>query len=306
MKAMILAAGLGTRLRPFTKFLPKALMPIGNKPLLDYHLDTLEKLGVHEVIINVHHHATAIGKHLAKSSRVGIRVTLSYEEDLLGTGGALAKVRSFFEGERQFLVVNSDLWHIFDLRSALAWSSSSDAPATLIVQPLENKHDIPGALNTDKNGWITRVPDMRINARARHWKFTGLHIMTPVVLDALTNEMRGCIVRVGYRKMIEKGKPPNIYFPPFSPWWDVGTPEGLLAANLHHLADGKSLIAPDANIEPGAILGPQVIIGSGSTVSRGAHLSRTVVLGGSHVPEGTWLDRSIVSPQYTVTMRKVR
>ncbi|MBI2118369.1 MAG: nucleotidyltransferase family protein [Elusimicrobia bacterium] len=106
MKAMILAAGLGTRLRPFTLKMPKIMVPINGKPLLDYHLRMLKKQGIKEIGINLHHFPEKINGFLKNGKQFGIKVLYSYEKKLLGTAGGIKKLENFFK--ETFLVLYGD------------------------------------------------------------------------------------------------------------------------------------------------------------------------------------------------------
>ncbi|WP_026350090.1 nucleotidyltransferase family protein [Bordetella sp. FB-8] len=118
MRALLLCAGLGTRLRPLTDFLPKCLVPINGRPLLDFWIDRLFSQGVDEVLINTHHHASLVANYLARSTWHG-RVKLVHEECLLGTGGTLLENRAFFDGQ-PILLAHADNLTRFDCRDFLS------------------------------------------------------------------------------------------------------------------------------------------------------------------------------------------
>jgi len=138
MKAMILAAGLGTRLRPLTDNIPKALVELNGRTLLEIAIERLKSFGVTEIIVNVHHHAEKIAAFLHSKNNFGIRVELSREDDLLlDTGGGLKKAAWFFQDENSdepFLLHNVDVLTTTDFRQMLAAHKKSSALATLAVQ----------------------------------------------------------------------------------------------------------------------------------------------------------------------------
>lgn len=224
-RAMVLAAGFGTRLRPLTDMRPKALTPVGGVPILARHLRALALVGIEEVVINVHHHAQVIERYVGDGARFGLGVTYSREPRLTGTGGEIARVSGFFAREPRFLVVNADLYHEFDLASILERSAASTAPATLVVAP--HPGGTLGWIGADDGGRVLRVPDMEPVAGLRRWAFTGLHVMTPALLDELPT--LGSVL-VAYRRLIESRRYPRIDSPEGS-WCDIGTPAGLLRAN---------------------------------------------------------------------------
>ena len=130
MKAFLLAAGLGTRLRPITDSTPKCMLRIGDRPLLDIWLDALAEAGVHEVLVNLHHHAPVVRAHLAARSGPPA-VRLAEEQELLGSAGTLLANRSFVDGEEMFLAVNADNLTDFDLGLLVDAHRDGGAIATL-------------------------------------------------------------------------------------------------------------------------------------------------------------------------------
>jgi mannose-1-phosphate guanylyltransferase len=132
MKAFLLAAGLGTRLRPLTDTTPKCLVEIGRRPMLDIWLDALAKAGVDEVLVNTHHLAGLVGEHVARRSGPPL-VRLSHESVLLGSAGTLLANRDFVDGEEMFLVVYADNLTDFDLGVLVDAHRSGGMVATLSV-----------------------------------------------------------------------------------------------------------------------------------------------------------------------------
>jgi len=130
MKAFLLAAGLGTRLRPITDSTPKCMLRIGDRPLLDIWLDALAKAGVHEVLVNLHHHAPVVRSHVAaRSGPPAVRMV--EEQELLGSAGTLLANRSFVDGEEMFVAVNADNLTDFDLGVLVDAHRDGGAIATL-------------------------------------------------------------------------------------------------------------------------------------------------------------------------------
>src|SRR5579864_8709299 len=138
MKAMILAAGLGTRLRPLTNDRPKALVDIAGHTPLEITLARLRDFGIHDVIINTHHFPDMIVKYLADHKNFGMRIELSHEDDLLDTGGGLKKAAHFFLGSRgsdeAFILHNVDVISNIDLHRMIRFHTEHQALATLAVQ----------------------------------------------------------------------------------------------------------------------------------------------------------------------------
>src|SRR5437870_5981980 len=133
MKAMVLAAGLGTRLRPLTATLPKPLLPVAGRPILEWNLLLLKRHGITEVIINLHHLGEQIVRALGDGARLGLRLAYSHEPTLQGTGGGIKQAAPFLKGG-PFLVLNGDTLSDCDLTALIAAHRASRALATLAVR----------------------------------------------------------------------------------------------------------------------------------------------------------------------------
>jgi NDP-sugar pyrophosphorylase family protein len=134
MKAMVLAAGIGSRLRPLTDQLPKALVPVGGVPLVTIVLRRLAAAGVREVIVNTHHHAAVLERYLEEHAPREVRVTVAHEPELLDTGGGLKNVAWFFAGGEPFFLHNADVVSGVDLAALASAHRASGALATLSVR----------------------------------------------------------------------------------------------------------------------------------------------------------------------------
>ena len=132
MKAIILCAGLGTRMRPLTDAIPKCLLPVGGKPLIHHTLEALAVAGVDEVAINLHHLPGAIVRELRRGYRFGVRITYSFERELLGTAGAIKRLQWWLD-EEPFFVVYGDEWTTLDFGKLWQEHRSRAAPATAVV-----------------------------------------------------------------------------------------------------------------------------------------------------------------------------
>ena len=184
MKAMILAAGLGTRLRPLTDTLPKPLLPLGGRPLITYTLDWLKRFGITEVVINVHYLREKIMQTLGDGRRFGMTIVYSEEPELLGTGGGIKKAQPHLS-DGAFVVVNADVLIDLDLRSVVAFHGHKGGEATLVLR--EDAAVQFGAIQIDRRDRIRSIlaqPPWE-DAAARTRMFTGVHIIAPALLDAI-------------------------------------------------------------------------------------------------------------------------
>ncbi|MGO8824986.1 MAG: NDP-sugar synthase [Acidimicrobiales bacterium] len=153
MKAFLLAAGTGSRLRPITDHIPKCMLPIGGTPLLDLWLDALHRAEVDEVLINLHHLPDMVLEHL-QARKLPPAVHTAFEPELLGSAGTLRQHRSWVEDEEFFLALNADNLTDFDLRRLIDFHRSGDAVATLTVFPAEDPSRY-GVVDIDQSGLVT-------------------------------------------------------------------------------------------------------------------------------------------------------
>lgn len=238
MKAMVLAAGLGTRLRPLTDTRPKALIEIGGRTLLEITLTRLRAFGVNEVIINVHHLADRITEYLVANHNFGMRVEVSREAVLLDTGGGLKKAGWFFLEDDQrrdepFLLHNVDVISAIDLGSMVKAHSSGRALATLGVQ----RRDASRQLLFDEHFQLcgrragrNKDPEIvRPSPNLQVFAFTGIHVLSPRFLTVMTEQGVFSIIDV-YLRLAMQGERIQGHRADDSYWRDLGKPEQLQQA----------------------------------------------------------------------------
>jgi NDP-sugar pyrophosphorylase family protein len=187
MKAMVLAAGLGTRLRPLTDNRPKALVEVGGRTLLEITLTRLRSFGIREVIVNVHHFAEMIVEFLRAKNNFGMRIEISREQVLLDTGGGLKKAGWFFREEQgPFLLHNVDVISTIDFGAMVEAYENSGAIATLAVQERETSRYLLFNETAQLCGRrIVREKKHEIVRKAESVKalaFTGIHVISPRLL----------------------------------------------------------------------------------------------------------------------------
>src|SRR5258708_2263403 len=235
MKAMILAAGLGTRLRPLTDDRPKALVEIAGRTLLEITLRRLQHFGVHEVIVNVHHFADLVIDYLKKNCNCGLQIEISREEVLLDTGGGLKKAAWFFEedSDEPFLLHNVDIISTIDLHRMLLFHRQNQALATLAVQERETSRrllfDEYGELFGRRAGSDQAPEIVRPSAQMRARAFSGVHVISPRLLTMIEEEGIFSIIAT-YLRLAAQGEkirsfPADEYY-----WRDLGKPENLAQA----------------------------------------------------------------------------
>ena len=220
---MILAAGLGTRLRPLTETLPKPLLPIAGRPLIVWNLLLLRRHGVTEVMINLHHLGHLIEQALGDGSQFGMRIAYSKEPALLGTGGGLKQVEPFFGGE-PFVVLNGDTLFEMDLSGLAAAHRQSRAVATMVVRA-DPEPERWGAVELDGARHVLRINGRGKNSVERTEKrmFAGVHLMHPRLLADVPPGRESSIIEA-YVRAIQSGE--TIAGCDLSGYWsDIGTPE---------------------------------------------------------------------------------
>jgi mannose-1-phosphate guanylyltransferase len=182
MKAVILAAGKGTRLKPLTDALPKVMIPVNGKPILEYHLENLARAGIKDVFINLHYLPEAITKHFGDGARWSVRIRYSYEAEILGTAGAVGKLRPFLR-DGPFLVVYGDNYLEEHLAGFIEASESRGGIGTIAVF---EKADVGGSgiLELGKNDEVFRFKEKPGPGEVfSHWVNAGLLYLRPEVFD---------------------------------------------------------------------------------------------------------------------------
>ncbi|MCA9740243.1 nucleotidyltransferase family protein [candidate division KSB1 bacterium] len=229
MKAMILAAGLGTRLRPLTNDRPKALVEVAGKPLLEHAITKLTQQGTRDIIINTHHFAEKIAEFLESKKNFGVHIELSHEPTLLDTGGGLNKAAHFFNDGEPFLLYNTDVLSNIDLGAMLAVHQRTGALATLAVRDRKTSRyflfDDDGRLV----GWTSLlqkeqkivVPQTETHNRL---SFMGIHIISPRIFELFTESGTFSIVDV-YLRLAGLGERIQAFRADQYKWLDLGRRE---------------------------------------------------------------------------------
>jgi NDP-sugar pyrophosphorylase family protein len=241
MKAMVLAAGLGTRLRPLTNDKPKALVEIGGRTLLEITLTRLQEFGIREVIVNVHHFADEVVDYLKAHGNFGMRVEVSREEALLDTGGGLKKAGWFFledpaHLDEPFLLHNVDVISTIDFGAMVAAHKKAGALATLAVQERETSRLLLFDEQMRLCGRRARgaEPEIaRVAAKTQALAFTGIHVISPRLIGRMSEGGVFSIVNT-YLRLAAQGENIHGYRADESYWRDLGKPESLIRAEKDH------------------------------------------------------------------------
>lgn len=333
MKAMVLCAGLGTRLRPLTNRWPKPAMPFLGGPLFRYSLATLRRAGLTQVGINTHH-LPDVMEAVARAEAGDVAVSHEAGE-IQGTGGGIRGLREFLRDD-DFVVLNGDVLFSVDLAPVIAAHKASGAAATMLLLPMPEGEKY-NAVEVNDAGQVRRIAGKGPGGeRLGNWHFTGVHVMTPAVFDFMSASGPEDINRDVYVRMLDKGLTihGHVLRDRSAYWSDMGTPERY-AATLQQVLFGQVALEPfgdrgplagatrgtgnfwqhptaslDADVkvagpayfgegsvlEAGVRIGAAVSVGRGAKVGQGARLNRVAVLDGAEVPAGAQLTDVLVGP----------
>lgn len=235
MKAMVLAAGLGTRLRPLTNDRPKALVKVADRTLLEMTLRRLCEFGVRDVIVNVHHFADMIVDYLKANDSFGMHVEISRETTLLDTGGGLKNAGWFFAGDSEpFILHNVDVISTIDFQAMLRFHNANQALATLAVQDRPTSRyllfDEGLQLCGRRLAREQKTEIVRPSAQTRELAFAGVHIISPRLLPIMTEEGAFSIIDF-YLRVAGIGEKILGFRADAYEWRDLGTPENVAHAS---------------------------------------------------------------------------
>jgi len=300
MKAMILAAGFGTRLWPLTIGRTKPAIPFLNRPLIAFTIDYLRNYGFEDVIINLHHEPESVKEQIGNGSRFGVRIHYSLEEpEILGTSGALDRVRDQLDKET-FVVINGKIITDVDLAAALETHRKMKALATLVLLPNVKRERFSEVKITD-DGRIAEFagfPDAQsaIGNQQSPLMFTGIHVMEPEVFDYIPRGVFSDSVRDVYPAAMTDGKTIAAHVAASDSFWrELSTIERYLEISLEFLARENRDVAMDAGclIESGAQI-VRSILWKGVRVESGAQLSECIVGDNVRIPAGSDFNRSVI------------
>jgi len=234
MKAMILAAGLGTRLRPLTDDRPKALVEVAGRTLLEIALARLRVFGVREVIVNAHHHAEMIVEYLKANDNFGMEIEVSHEDALLDTGGGLKKAGYFLnDSQEPFILHNVDVISSIDLASMVKFHAERAALATLAVQDRTTSRyllfDGAGQLCGRRAGLDGRTELVRTSESVQSLAFSGVHVISPLIFSKMKEDGAFSIIDA-YLRLAAEGEEIVAFRADGCYWRDLGRPESVIEA----------------------------------------------------------------------------
>lgn len=240
MIGFIFAAGIGSRLKPWTDLHPKALVPVGNKPMLQRVIENMASIGINEIIVNIHHFPDQIIEFLDSNNNFGINLHISDESDqLLDTGGAILRAASRLLSHENILVHNADIFTDIDLSMIVKHHLLSKADATLLTSCRKSSRQLVFNHQQHLKGWINNISDERIpdtlqidpdNDRLR--SFNGIHVITPAIVKWIQNHpQQGSFPIIPQYIAMSQELSINSFTPDFDyTWVDIGRPDSLKLA----------------------------------------------------------------------------
>jgi NDP-sugar pyrophosphorylase family protein len=224
MKAMIFAAGIGSRLKEFTHNTPKCLMALGSSTILEHVISQLKQVGVQEIVINLHHFPEQITNYLKQHSNFGLTVHLSHEPELLDTGGGLKQAKRYFEGERAFLVHNSDIYCTQSLAPILEAHKVRGSIATLGTMRRQSKRGLYFNSDSQLVGWTEESIAAPLDSALR--AFSGISVCSSEIFNFMDSRFKFSIVESFLAASRATGRVHSAEIDP-DKWVDIGTPEKL-------------------------------------------------------------------------------
>jgi len=321
MKAMLLAAGVGSRLDPLTTQIPKPLVPVANRPVMEHLLMLLKRHQVNEVVSNLHHLPEKIRDYFGNGAGIGIRLEFRYERELSGDAGGVRACRDFLEDDT-FLVVMGDLFTDVDLSDLIRQHKEKGALATIGLKWVEDVSQF-GVAATNRDGFITAFQEKpQPHEAISHLASTGIYILEPKIFDYIPPDGVYGFGRQLFPTLVDRGLP--VLGAAFTNYWsDVGTVkqyrqsnfdalDGLVRCALPGKRTAHGFVGEDAVIEPGCqieglvMLGKNsrlcsgvsvrghVVIGEDCLVDAGAELENTIVWSSSNIERGAVLRESVI------------
>jgi mannose-1-phosphate guanylyltransferase/mannose-1-phosphate guanylyltransferase/phosphomannomutase len=318
---MVMAAGLGTRLRPLTYEAPKPMVPVANRPVIEHILRLLATHGFTEVVCNLHWFPDAIRDALGDGSEFGLELSYSFEEELLGTAGGVRNVREFF-GDEPFVVMAGDALTDVDLRALADAHQASDGIATLVAKRVTNTSEY-GVIVTDTEARVQGFQEKPDPAEALSDRANSMiYAFDPAIFDYFPDRPVVDFALDVFPALLDGDVPFHVH--ETSGYWnDVGSVSEYLQGNLDAVtgavavradgdfvdgsddetepaeqaggwrASGPVLVGADAEIAAGAVVNGPAVIGSGARIGPDSLVKESVLLAGADVPPGSFLVGSI-------------
>lgn len=301
MRAVVLVGGFGTRLRPLTSDLPKQMLPIVDRPMIEHVVGHLAAHGVEEVVLSLGFLPDAFRDAYSDGRCAGIPLHYAVEPEPLDTAGAIRFAAEDAGIDEAFLVLNGDVLTDLAVDELIVFHRASGAEATVSLTPVDDPSRY-GVVPTDADGRVTGfVEKPPAGAAPCNWINAGTYVFEPSVIDRIEPGRRVSVEREVFPAMADEGVLYGLRSEAY--WVDTGTPETYLGVQLD-LLDGvrgpaRSGVDDAAEIHPGATV-RRSVIGPGAVVAEGSRVCDSVVMAGSRIGEGAVVDGSLVGTDATI------
>ena len=301
MRAVVLVGGFGTRLRPLTSDLPKQMLPIVDRPMIEHVVGHLAAHGVEEVVLSLGFLPDAFRDAYSDGRCAGIPLHYAVEPEPLDTAGAVRFAAEDAGIDEAFLVLNGDVLTDLAVDELIVFHRASGAEATVSLTPVDDPSRY-GVVPTDADGRVTGfVEKPPAGAAPCNWINAGTYVFEPSVIDRIEPGRRVSVEREVFPAMADEGVLYGLRSEAY--WVDTGTPETYLGVQLD-LLDGvrgpaRSGVDDAAEIHPGATV-RRSVIGPGAVVAEGSRVCDSVVMAGSRIGEGAVVDGSLVGRNATI------
>lgn len=322
LKALFLAGGQGTRLRPLTDRLPKPMVPVMGLPLLERSFKRLQTFGVREIVLSTCYKPECIEKYFGNGADYGLQIYYICEDVPLGTGGAIKNARSIL-GNEPFLVFNADIINDINYREMMRFHVRKKAEVTIAATWVENPSSY-GVIEYDDQGYaVTFREKPQPHEIVSHYINAGVYIFEPDVLKQIPSGRPVSVEREVFPKLLKKGKRIAVY-KGCNYWLDLGTPEKYMQAHLDAfkglyrideadferdpiygffnakisrkaMLQGPVYLGKDVRIEAGAVVGPNAVIGRRSYIGKKCRIENSILWNDVTVENGVEIVDSIVT-----------
>jgi len=288
-KVMILAAGLGTRLRPLTDLISKPMTPIVNKPVMEHIIELLKLHDFREIVCNLHWYPEAIKDYFGDGSKWGVKITYSYEPELLGTAGGVKKVENFLK-DKTFLVLSGDALTDIDLTEFMEFHKRKDGICSIALSEVANPSQY-GVVLIDNDNKIIGFQEKPLPGEEKsRLANTGIYVFEPEIFNYIPYNVFYDFGRDLFPKLLAK-KIPYYGYKHLRYWNDVGSLEEYQQGNFDALEGKVKVRIPGVQIDEGIWLGknckieedvvmiPPIVIGNNCTIKKGAKLYGPIIIG---------------------------
>ncbi len=327
MKALLLAGGKGTRLYPLTHSIPKPMVPVLNKPLLQRTIEYIRGYGIDEIVMSLCYQPEQIMEYFGDGSRFGVKIYYCIEESPLGTGGAIKNAEKYLDDT--FLIFNSDIITDIDLQKLIDYHRNKGASVTIALTRVANPSAY-GLVDTDADGWITAFKEKpKPEDITTDFINAGIYVFERNVLDFIKPGCEVSVEKEVYPGLLSSGIRMSAYKND-NYWIDIGTPHKYLELHQNVLdgafsypfmeaeyknsivIGGDTYVSPTAKLIPpitigdgchiagDVIIGPHAVIGNGIDIDRGSYIKNSVIWEGCRIGRRTKLSNTIVGINCTI------